>query len=440
MAQVVSVVPTVNRSAVVLNGEALTIPNTEEVVAYFEGLSPGDTVLALMGGPGQNLFVRAQQMGLDVRRIPWFDLERLVPGIVGASGEERARALKTAWDKPARDEFYPLLEVDQTILMLRELTRIRLNIQNYRKPAQLQYMAAWRDLAPLFPTELMEQAEQAALAGSSSKSKTVDYSSRQFKEFMDSLPREQRDAVELRVMFADPEMISGALADEARLEKRIKKLAGSLDIWSWLHPGKDDVLPEVLGLGPSLGGSLIGEILDIKRFPTPLHLRSYARYGLDSEGRYPRRRKGEVASWNRYLDRAVWLWTTDQMPRYKHVWRALYDHYKWRELRAHPGPLATDNGTKFTLGHLDKRAKRKTGSALLNYVWGLWTAGANGQDLEHWFRTSAHNNWPVDDPLPHMTWDQFFNGIILPNADRTAELVKAEVVRRRAKGEDAAED
>jgi len=193
------------------------------------------------------------------------------------------------------------------------------------------------------------------------------------------------------------------------------------------------VLPEVKGLGPSLGGSLIGEILDIKRFPTPLHLRSYARYGLDAEGRFPRRRKGEVAPWNDYLHRAVWLWSTDQLARYDHVFRDVYYHYKWREMQAHPEPMKTETGkSKYTLGHLDKRAKRKTGSALLNYVWGLWTAGANGQDVDLWFNTSRHNNWPINDPHVHSTWDQFFNGIILPNAVQTREKVVAESERRRA--------
>ena len=461
MAQVVSVVPTINNTAVILNGRIQKTNGAAEAIEFLEGLAGGDTVLTAMGGAGQNLFVRARQMGLNVQRIPWFALEQLVPGSAGASGEERARALKNAWEKNS-SEFYPLEELDQTVLTLRELTRVRLNIQEYRKMAQLQYQAAWRDLAPLFPAELMDRAYDAALVGSASKNPKaklkVDYTSSQFKEFLASLPRAQRDAVELRVMFADAGMIRGALNDETLLERRITQLANQLDIWHWLHPGKGAVLPEVKGLGPSLGGSLIGEIGDIKRFPTPLHLRAYARFHVASRlaledeepthfkadpetqepvgyvGVFPRRKRGEVSNWSRYLNRAVWLWSTDQMPRYDHVWRDLYYHFKWQEMLAHPEPVKVDVGegktiTKYSLGHLDKRAKRRTGSALLEYVWGLWIAGDSGQDVDEWFLRGSRHSAAITE---QHSWGDFFNEIAAEVNDGLYERVQAESDRRRA--------
>jgi hypothetical protein len=396
MTQVVAVVPTINRSAIFLNGKVSKAKDAAQAIEFLENLSPGDTVLTIMGGPGQNMFVRAQQLGLNVQRIPWFVLEDLVPGAAGTDGESRARALKAAWEK-AQVEFYPLVELDETILMLRELTRVRLNIQEYRKMATLQYLATGRDLEPIMP-----EAKQFA---------------------------------SVRTMFANPGMIAGAKKDEKVLEQRITALAKTLNIWSWLHPGKDAVLPEVKGLGPSLGGSLIGEILDINRFPTPTHLRSYARFSVDPQGRMPRRRKGEVSSWNRYLNRAVWLWSTDQMPRYDHVWRDVYLHFKWQEMLAHPEPVQVINGdgrtiNKFTLGHLDKRAKRKTGSILLKYVWGLWTAGANDMDVEQWFKNHVRN---LDaPPEAHSTWDNFLNGTIAREVeDGLRERVAEESEKRR---------
>ena len=397
MGQVVSVVPTINKSAVVLNGKLMRLKGTDKVLEFLGNLDEGDTVISVMGGPGQNLFVKAQQLGLGVHRVPWFVLERLVPGIVGADADERARALKQAWDSDA-GEFYPLVGLDETILMLREMTRVRLNIQEYRKMATLQFKASERDLEPIMPEAMAFDA--------------------------------------VRTMFANPGMIAGAKEDEQVLEARITALAKTLDIWGWLHSGKGSVLPEVKGLGPSLGGSLIGEILDVKRFPSSSHLRSYARFGVDSQGRMPRRRRGEVSSWNRYLNRAVWLWSTDQMPRYEHVWRDIYLHHKWQEMQSHPEPVKVDIGegktvTRYTLGHLDKRAKRKTGSELLEYVWGLWTAGSGGQDVEQWFRTAIRNPEAPDEA--HSTWDYYLNSTIAGEvADGLPERVKAESDRRRA--------
>ena len=164
----------------------------------------------------------------------------------------------------------------------------------------------------------------------------------------------------------------------------------------------------------------------------------------------PRRRRGEVSSWNRYLHRAVWLWSTDQVARYDHVWRDVYYHYKWQEMLAHPTAVKAENHagksiTKFTIGHLDKRAKRKTGSALLRYVHGLWSTRANEQGVEAWFRTAWHNEYPEhgfgDD---HSSWDKFLNGHLVREVkDGLYEKVKEESDRRRNRepeSEDESED
>lgn len=405
MAQVVAVVPTIQRRAVVHNGTAKQLKGPQEVIEYFEGLSGEDTILTMMGGPAQNLFVRAQQMGLSVQRIPWFVLAELVPDSVGTDGEARAKALKQAWEVAPTD-FYPAIQPDETVLMLQELTRVRLNIQEYRKMATLQYKAALRDLEPILP--------------------------------------EAKPFVNLRTMFANPSMVAGAKEDEKILEQRITALAEKLPIWGWLHPGKDGVLPQVKGLGPSLGGSLIGEIGDPKRFPTPLHLRSYARFGFTEEGDFPRRKRGELSSWNHYLNRAVWLWSTDQVWRWDHVWKDAFHFFLYNEFQRHPEVLRVtvkvEDGpdrikTLYNLSHLYKRAQRKTGSALLSYTWGLWRAGEAGEDVERWFRTYIRNTGNAPEET-RSTWDQFLYGTIQRELDNgRRQFVQDEIERRRALNE-----
>jgi hypothetical protein len=415
MPQVVAVVPTINRSVVILNGQPQVAKDNAEAIELFESLNSEDIVLAIMGGPAPNLLARASQMGLKVRRIPWFVLDDLVPNLVGANATDRAVALQDAWARSPM-EFYPMIELDQTIFMIRDFTRSRLIIQEIRKRASNQVEATKRNLEPIMP--------------------------------------DAKPFAAVRAMFANPAIVAGGKADEKVLEQRITALAKTLDIWSWLHPGKDAVLPEVKGLGPSLGGSIIGEIGDIRRFPSPSHLRAYARFHVvvrptepgevptytewDEQagvhvgyvGVFPYRRAGRVSNWNTYLNRAVWLWTTDQMPRYEHVWRDIYFYFKWRELMAHPEPLRrvvawkdatsavpTKTITYFTLGHLDKRAKRKTGSALLKYIWRLWNAGDSGKDLDRWFKR---------------TQSSFFCDTIAREVENGLyEKVRAEVERRR---------
>lgn len=360
--QIVALVPSQRGKAVVMTAESSrTISGTDKLLEFLEQ-HPPSMVLGVMGGPSQNLFVRASQLDHAVCRIPWFTLQRLSGLDKGKPAEERAQALLRAWETtPAA--FYALGEFDERMFRLRELTRVRLTIQQvYRIPAELQYQATFRDLEPLLPEGKKFEA--------------------------------------IRTVFAQPQMIAGAKADEKVLESQITSLTKGMDIWGWLHPEDGSALPAVKGLGPSLGGSLIGEIGDIRRFPSASHLRSYARFSLTADGQFPRRQRGMVASWNRYLDRAVWLWSTDQMPRWRGtVWRDLYDWKKAMEMQAHPEPVAElverkDGGVstvyRYTLGHLDARAKRWVGSQLLEYLYELWTAG-NAGDPEIWY---AGSRWP----------------------------------------------
>ncbi|MDP2735097.1 MAG: transposase [bacterium] len=384
--QVAVLVPSKEKRYFLLTDTGKKVLKTEELIEWLER-SDGAPLLGPMGGSGQNFFVRAFQLGKEVHRIPWFQLEEAAGVTVGATPEERAEGILRAWqNQPAL--FYRFGLPDADVLMVRELTRVRLNIQEYRKMATLQYKAAFRDLEPLLS--------------------------------------EGRKFIALRTMFADPGMIQGALADEEELERRIKQLVEKLPIWHWLHPEKGSPLPRVLGLGPSLGGSLIGEIGDIRNFPAPENLRSYARLHVTLDGEFPRRKKGEVSSWNRYLNRALWLWSTDQMPRYDHVWRHLYDYRKANELQAHPEPVArkvVDRRNRertvwdFTLKHCDSRAKRWVAVKLLNYVFDVWSAGEIGSDPEGWY--------------PGSRWPAFFRQVETDLAGGLATYLEAEIPKRR---------
>lgn len=378
-------VPSKNKTYHVFNGAARVFKSHQELEEFLVDDSSGiKQLLGVMGGPGQAMFIRAQQLGLSVMRIPWFTLRDATGIKAGASEEDRAAAVELVWGADP-DAFYAATALDPRIYMMRELTRVRLAIQEtYRKPAQLQYQAAFRDLEPL-------------------------------------LPRQGKLAL-LRTTFAEPAMIEGAKQDEKELEAQIIRLTKALPIWDALHPGAGSALPRVKGLGPSLGGSLIGEIGDIRRFPSASHLRAYARFHVNAEGGFPRRRKGEVSNWNAYLNRAVWLWSTDQMPRYgDHIWRALYDWRKAVECELHPEPVQVSVGdkvvTKYTLGHLDRRAKRWVGSKLLEYVYGLWTALELGLDPETWYLQSA--------------WPTYFADIQRELAEGKAAFLQAQIKARR---------
>ncbi len=356
-----ALVPSQHESAVLVTATgSRTIKGTKQLLEQIEQLEPS-LLLGVMGGPAQNVLVRAVQLGHAVARIPWFRLYEMTDLHRGADSRQVGQALLAAWEQSAA-AFYALEELDERMYRLRELTRTRQNIQQtFRIPAAQQYAATRRDLEMILP--------------------------------------EGRQFAAIRRTFAEPAMIRGAFEDEAILESAIKATVRGMPIWDWLHPSSDSLLPKVKGLGPALGGALIAEIGDIRRFPTRAHLRSYARYRVDPDGSMPRRRKGTVSSWNRYLDRAVWLWSTDQVLRYDHVWKTVT---QWRlavELKRHPAEVpeqvtrrdgAVVTVQRFTLQHCYSRAQRWVGRELLNYVHDLWTAGLAG-DPEEWY---VDSRWP----------------------------------------------
>ena len=401
--QVFVLVPSQRREILVMEkGSAGRVFKEPSKALSFIARQKSATVLGIMGGHGQNLFARVLASGNPVYRIPIYRL--IDAGLeTGSSASDRALALIGLWEENP-DLFYQMRNIDPTMLLIRELTRQRLNIQDFRKPATNQLHFALRDLEFILPQEARSLIEllRKGLKELFSQAATRQEIEEEFERLQEEVALtdvQQARIFSIRKFFSNPQFIRGAKEDEKELEARITSLLRGTEIFAWLNP-KESRLPSIKGLGPSLGGSIISEILDIRRFPSPSDLRAYARFHVAEDGGFPRRKAGQISPWNRYLDRAVWLWSTDQVARYKHIWRELYLWKKAKEIQAHPEPVARESTTRnkkktvydFTLKHIDSRAKRWVGSQMLEYLWGLWWTIEKGENPEDWYQSSA---WPV---------------------------------------------
>lgn len=367
-------------------------------LAFFRQFEGKDIpICGIMGGGGQALFMRAADLKLPVWRIPIYKL-RLEPK---SSPKERGEAIANVWSKDA-GAFYTLAPIDPSILMARGLARERLGIQSLRKPMQLRFHAGLRDARYILPVEsegLIDLIQRSTKTFFHEK-KLATLISSMLESLRHVLPSSSQKRLQgIMAHYTQPRFIIAAKEEEEKLEKHILEFIGGLPIWKALHANDDSPLPSVKGLGPALGGVIIGEIGDIRRFPSASDLRSYARFGF-KDGAFPRRKAGEELSSNLHLYQAMWFWSSDQVARYDHVWRELYYWKKARELQAHPNVVArTIKDRKgrdrtmydFTLRHLDSRAKRWTGSQLFNYIWDLWTALEAGKEPELWY---ASSRWP----------------------------------------------
>jgi len=404
--QVIAIVPSKERHVYCeeAGGKGREFKTPAQVIPWLdERRNGGTTVLALMGGAGQDLFGRILEMGMSVQRIPMFQIQAITALESKASAEDRAAALHLVWENNS-EVFYPLQELDQTVVMIRELTRQRLNVQEFRKTATLQLYGALRSLEYVLSEEataLVKLLQEGLkdLFRRPELREQIEAEFRRLETAVNLSDLQQGQIFAIRRFFSNPRFVLGAKEDEQELEKQISKLLKHAVIWQQLHGASG--LPALKGFGPAIGGAIISEIGDIRRFPSPEALRAYARFHVNPEGKFPYRQIGEISPFNRYLSRAVWLWSSDQVARYDHVWKSLYLWKKVREMQAHPETVARTVLDKkkrsrmvydFTLKHLDSRAKRWTGSQLLNYLWDLWQEVATGRDIGMWYVSSS---WPA---------------------------------------------
>lgn len=431
--QVIAVVPSKGRHVDVLDslGHSVTLEKPHQFIPWLrkqQATGNEITTVCYMGGPGRGLYVSIQAIGIPVQQIPIYRVQQVVGLEPKASGQQRANALLAVWQKK-RDVFYPLREQDRIVVIGRQMTRRRLALQKSRKPEMLRMHGALRELEFALPEEfqtlieLLQQGLKDLFKGKKEREDIADELKR-LEALVAVHDIDQADLLALR-LYLEPHFVLGLKRDEEELEVRITEYLETLSIWDWLHPPKDSVLPVVKGFGPAIGGAVIFETGDIRRFPGRSNYRSYARFGLDSTGNFPAHMKGEVSSQNRKLFQALWWWANDQIVRYKHIWKELYLWKKAREMQAHPEmePIqkVTKDGRpyteyKYTLLHLHRRAARWTVSQLLNYIWDLWNAIEREGDPTNWYISSP---WPDYFSRAHQ------------EAERLKSYLLTEIQRRR---------
>lgn len=404
--QVVAVVPHINRRVFVRpsQGKGKDFKNPSLCAKWLEEHRDGDfpTIISPMGGPGDPFLIGLADRGFPVRRIPIFLLQQTAGLGTKASPEDRAYALQSLF-RSNPDLFYPIRALDPNMVFARQYARQRLGIQDQRKTATLRIHSALRDFAQVLPpdaAQLIEFLDDGLkdLFKKPALRKQIEDEFKKIRSFT-HLTSEQKARILSIRLYQSPESVLGPKREEEALERTIVHLLDKTAIWDALREEGLNI-PRCMGMGPALAGAIIGEIGDIRRFSSPGKLRSYALFGLVG-GKFPRRQAGQVHSGNANLHRAVWIWSTDQVERYDHVWRDLYLVRKAHEMQVHPEPVPREVKKKsggmstvydYTLKHLDSRTARWVGSKFLEYFWELWTALEEGRDPETWY---VGSRWPA---------------------------------------------
>lgn len=299
----------------------LELKTREEKMAFIDKLNEKDTLYMELGGGGDRFVIGAHRKGAQIHRIPSFQVKQ-VRQERGVPKEKTAEVIQCLAEiKP--ELFYPVQSIDEKIAELRVYSRGYLLVQRkLRIAAQLRLDSIYRDLW-LIQRPTGEVDEETYV--------------------------KQKVAENL--------IFQGADQVEQEMLGNIKELLPTIPAY--------EIFKNIAGCGPVIAGICIGEIGDIRRFPTEHTLVAYAGYHVSAEGKAMVRRKGQTANWNNNLRHAVWLFTTQTVERLPadSEWKAKLIARKERETQLH---------SDFSKGYIAKRARRWLGNKLLRHIWNEW--------------------------------------------------------------------
>jgi hypothetical protein len=303
------------------------------VPAEYDGLQPGDTVAMCLGGSGNRLAFalsrRAEELGggTKIMRLPPFVLK------AKRTRDKDEDALTLA--ELGRDEpqlFQETTRRDRDLIRLIEAWRVRIDAMKARIACEQRLYQ--RMIGAIFCSEEgyypEGEIERLFEAGKAS------------------------DAI-LQVLLREEELREQALV------KILKPI-----------PAYQRIFEPLEGAGPMIAARLIVAIGDIRRFATDAKLKAFCSVHVLRDGRFARKRAGEVANWHPEARQALYLLADQFNRRPDSVWGKKLREYKARLRAAHPEVVVVDGKKRYTDGHIHKMALWRTVTKFVEWLFREW--------------------------------------------------------------------
>lgn len=309
----------------------IKLKNINEKIEFVQGLTADDEIYLEFGSGADKFALSCLKKGAKVFRIPTTVFKKWRNG--ADKSNDAALLLELAENTP--ELFYEAQAKDMAVLEIGLLLQKYYVIQDdiRKKAEQRLFLVASDDL--LVKGEPIADMEKT-----------------------------------LRKEIAEHPMFAGAKKEEERIYREIDKLVRNTPIFK-------EVFAPIKGVGGVIAGRIIYGIQDIRRFKSEAHLKNYAGYGFNKAGEIQKRRKGEIASWNKFLKQGVYLFT-DQVNRRadSQPWHDMLTRRKEYEREKFPEPVVKkvggENKKFFTNGHIHNKAMHYVGQKFLEHVWRQW--------------------------------------------------------------------
>jgi hypothetical protein len=177
---------------------------------------------------------------------------------------------------------------------------------------------------------------------------------------------------------ASDAILQALVREEELREKDLAKILKTLPVYC-------ELFVPIEGVGPMIAARLIVAIGDIRRFATDAKLKAFCGVHVLPDGRFARKRSGEVANWHPEARQALYLLADQFNRRPDSVWGKKLREYKAKLRAAHPDVMCKKCGTKwadcpeqkkhsrvYSDGHIHKMAIWRTVTKFVEWLFREW--------------------------------------------------------------------
>lgn len=305
-------------------------------------LQPGDRIAMVLGGSGDSLAYALSRAGesadAKVFRIPSFRLK-----------EERGTA-----------------EKDDDAKLLAELLK--------RRP-ELFYEVRSRDRALIEVIECYRARQDAMKARIACEQRLrASFIGKIFRNREGQYPEgEIEDAFDAEK--ASNTIHSVLVAEEGGRERDLTNALKALDVYN-------EIFAHVEGCGMSISAGIIAAVGDIRRFGTKAKLKAFLGAHVLEDGRFARRRAGELANWNPAGRQALYLLADQMKRRPDSVWGRKVREYIAKFRVTHPEPVVVNGKKRYGDGHIFKMAQWRSATKFVEWLFTEWWKLEGGQAVD----------------------------------------------------------
>ncbi|MCR4275056.1 MAG: hypothetical protein NUW02_03395 [Candidatus Campbellbacteria bacterium] len=297
-----------------------------------EGVREGDNLAMVLGGSGDYLAFalsrRAGEIGASIMRVPSFVLKN--NRTTDSKDDDSSELVRLAETSP--NLFYPVTVRDLSLVKVRVAYSARIDAMKARIACEQRLRQ--RTIGSIFCSP-------------------------------DGLVPEGGVEKAFEAKKANDAILQALLSEEKARERELASAVESLDVF-------ERVFSPVEGCGVKIAARMIAAIIDIRRFATEPGFKKFCGVHVLSDGRFARRRSGEVANWQPDCRQALYLLGEQFNRRPDSVWGKKLREYKAKLRVAHPDVVVVEGKKRYTDGHIHKMAIWRTVTKFAEYVYMTW--------------------------------------------------------------------